>query len=245
MVKEFKDSQVRKSGVIYESTWEQIKKLYSQNPEMAGELAISVIEQTLTGDISSTDFMIQIVCEGLKPINQNAQQKYDNRVKSNKEHKRETQQLDKIVELIDRGKTQEEIGKILGISRQTVSNRIKIIREEYPELIKVDKVYLQYSVIKEQYLHCLFPKKKYAEWNQKNTGQTKLENSRGKIMNYPAIRQCPVCGKYRFEVEFEECPICSWMNDVTQEENPDAKGLANIMSLNECRKAYAEGKEFY
>ena len=52
-------------------------------------------------------------------------------------------------------------------------------------------------------------------------------------MNYPAIRQCPVCGKY------------SWMNDVTQEENPDAKGLANIMSLNECRKAYAEGKEFY
>lgn len=64
-------------------------------------------------------------------------------------------------------------------------------------------------------------------------------------MNYPAVRQCPVCGKYRFEVEFEECPICSWMNDVTQEENPDAKGLANIMSLNECRKAYAEGKEFY
>ena len=125
--------------MIYESTWEQIKKLYSQNPEMAGELAISVIEQTLTGDISSTDFMIQIICEGLKPINQNAQQKYDNRVKSNKEHKRETQQLDKIVELIDRGKTQEEIGKILGISRQTVSNRIKIIKEEYPELIKVDK----------------------------------------------------------------------------------------------------------
>ena len=125
--------------MIYESTWEQIKKLYSQNPEMAGELAISVIEQTLTGDISSTAFMIQIICEGLKPINQNAQQKYDNRVKSNKEHKRETQQLDKIVELIDRGKTQEEIGKILGISRQTVSNRIKIIKEEYPELIKVDK----------------------------------------------------------------------------------------------------------
>lgn len=106
---------------------------------MAGELAISVIEQTLTGDISSTDFMIQIICEGLKPINQNAQQKYDNRVKSNKEHKRETQQLDKIAELIDRGKTQEEIGKILGVSRQTVSNRIKIIKEEYPELIKVDK----------------------------------------------------------------------------------------------------------
>ena len=50
-------------------------------------------------------------------------------------------------------------------------------------------------------------------------------------MNYPAIRQCPVCGKYSFEVEFEECPICSWMNDVTQEENPDAKGPVSYTHL--------------
>lgn len=136
MVKEFKDSQVRKSGVIYESTWEQIKKLYSQNPEMAGELAISVIEQTLTGDISSTDFMIQIICEGLKPVNQKAQQKYDAQVISNREYKRESLQLQKIVELVNMGKTQEEIGKILGVSRQTISNRIRIMNEEYPELKK-------------------------------------------------------------------------------------------------------------
>lgn len=85
MIKEFKDSQVRKSGVIYESTWEQIKKLYSQNPEMAGELAISVIEQTLTGDISSDDLTIRSICNSLKPINQKAQQRYDNRVKNNRE----------------------------------------------------------------------------------------------------------------------------------------------------------------
>lgn len=139
MIKEFKDLQVRKSGVIYQSTWEQIKKLYGQNPEMAGELAISVIEQTLTGDISSTDLMIQIICEGLKPINQNAQQKYDSRVRNNREYKRETQQLDKIAELINMGKTQEEIGKILGVSRQTINTRVKTIRDEYPELIEVNK----------------------------------------------------------------------------------------------------------
>ena len=34
------------------------------------------------------------------------------------------------------GKTQEEIGKILGVSRQTVSNRVRTINEEYPELKK-------------------------------------------------------------------------------------------------------------
>ena len=32
------------------------------------------------------------------------------------------------------GKTQEEIGKILGVSRQTINNRIRIINEEFPEL---------------------------------------------------------------------------------------------------------------
>ena len=32
------------------------------------------------------------------------------------------------------GKTQGEIGKILGVSRQTINNRIRIINEEFPEL---------------------------------------------------------------------------------------------------------------
>lgn len=85
MIKEFKDLQSRPTGIIYESTWEQIKKLYNKNPDLAGELAISVIEQTLTGDISSDDLTIQSICNRLKPINQKTQQRYDNRVKNKKE----------------------------------------------------------------------------------------------------------------------------------------------------------------
>lgn len=85
MIKEFKNLQARPTGIIYESTWEQIKKLYNKNPDLAGELAISVIEQTLTGDISSDDLTIQSICNRLKPINQKAQQRYDNRVKNNRE----------------------------------------------------------------------------------------------------------------------------------------------------------------
>lgn len=63
--------------------------------------------------------------------------------------------------------------------------------------------------------------------------------------NNPAVRLCPVCGKYIFQEPFVDCPVCGWLNDVVQEEHPDAGGLANIMSLNECRKAWKEGKEFY
>ena len=85
MIKEIKDRQARPTGIIYESTWEQIKKLYKENPDLAGELAFSVIEQTLTGDISSDDLTIQSICNRLKPINQKAQQRYDNRVKNKKE----------------------------------------------------------------------------------------------------------------------------------------------------------------
>lgn len=54
---------------------------------------------------------------------------------------------------------------------------------------------------------------------------------------------CPVCGKYEFKEPFEECPVCNWMNDIVQAEHPDWSRCANIMSLNEARKAYAEGKE--
>ena len=64
-------------------------------------------------------------------------------------------------------------------------------------------------------------------------------------MDSPAIRLCPVCGKYKFKEPFEECPICGWQNDEYQEERPDkgGTGWCNIMSLNETKEAYKNGKE--
>ena len=54
---------------------------------------------------------------------------------------------------------------------------------------------------------------------------------------------CPVCGKYEFKEPFEDCPTCNWTNDIVQADYPDWAGCGNIMSLNEARKAYAEGRE--
>ena len=62
-------------------------------------------------------------------------------------------------------------------------------------------------------------------------------------MDSPAIRVCPVCGKYKFKEPFEDCPICNWENDVVKEEHPNWKCCANYMSLNEAREAYKNGKE--
>lgn len=53
---------------------------------------------------------------------------------------------------------------------------------------------------------------------------------------------CPCCGKMKVE-EYEICDVCYWQNDPVQFRNPDYKGGANVMSLNEARKAYKQGKE--
>ena len=49
MIKEFNEVEVRRSGIIYRSLLTQIKTLYSRDAVKAGELAISAIEQVLTG----------------------------------------------------------------------------------------------------------------------------------------------------------------------------------------------------
>lgn len=54
---------------------------------------------------------------------------------------------------------------------------------------------------------------------------------------------CPCCGKLVFESlgEHDICPNCNWEDDPFQYRNPDRKGGANIMSLEEARKAYTDG----
>ena len=41
------------------------------------------------------------------------------------------------------------------------------------------------------------------------------------------------------------CKVCGWQSDEIQNDDPNFDGGANEMSLNEARKAYAEGKEVY
>lgn len=56
--------------------------------------------------------------------------------------------------------------------------------------------------------------------------------------------KCPVCGKYEFEQEdnYEICEVCGWENEKYQLNHPDEENCANQMSLNQARKAWAEGR---
>lgn len=139
MIPYFKDvDEVKDSGVIYNGTFDQIKILYEDNPEMAGELAISAIELVLTGEISSTNTMIKAMLAQTKRVNEVNREKYERKMEKVKNKNITDQKLDQIAELVNEGMTQAQIGQKLGLSQQVVSYRVGVIRTKYPELLQKD-----------------------------------------------------------------------------------------------------------
>ena len=136
MIERFNDIETRSSGVIYDSTFEQIKQMYEVDPEQAGELAISAIELILTGDISSDDYIIRMMLTPTKKINEINVAKYETRKETAKQKKIVDMKLDKIADLYLKGFKQREIAERLGLTQQTVSYRIDVIKKKYPELLQ-------------------------------------------------------------------------------------------------------------
>ena len=136
MIERFNDIETRSSGVIYDSTFEQIKQMYEVDPEQAGELAISAIELILTGEISSDDYIIRMMLTPTKKINEINVAKYETRKETAKQKKIVDMKLDKIADLYLKGFKQREIAERLGLTQQTVSYRIDVIKKKYPELLQ-------------------------------------------------------------------------------------------------------------
>ena len=60
-------------------------------------------------------------------------------------------------------------------------------------------------------------------------------------MNTKKKYPCHCCGYYTLNDKlgtFDICPVCYWEDDNIQFANPDYKGGANSISLNEARKNY-------
>lgn len=138
----FKDTPKRDSGIIYNSTFTQILKLYNTDPVKAGELAISAIELVLSGEISSDDMMIDIILEPMKVVGDRNKAKYDDKVEHKRQKKMQDMRLKEIADLHLQGYKQSKIGEKLGLSQQTVSNRMGIIKAEFPELLQ-GKMFVQ------------------------------------------------------------------------------------------------------
>lgn len=68
-----------------------------------------------------------------------------------------------------------------------------------------------------------------------------------KYHGYKSQFRCPCCQNILFIIMDDEskiCPICGWQYEKQQLEDPDYKGGANALSLNEARKKYQKSKKF-
>lgn len=57
---------------------------------------------------------------------------------------------------------------------------------------------------------------------------------------------CPICGKKYIGEQYGECPVCGW-GFVGYEEilDPDEKEAFNLMSINQAKQRFAEGKDIW
>lgn len=56
---------------------------------------------------------------------------------------------------------------------------------------------------------------------------------------------CPVCNSIMEDLPYEICVHCGWERSPWQEIDPAEDGSVNVMSLNEARKAWKEGRKVY
>ena len=171
MIEMFNDVEVRNTGLIYSSTFEQIKKMYAVDPEKAGELAISAIELVLTGQISSDDIMVDMLLAPAKAINDNNVAKYESKVENSRQKKIREMKLAEIAEMYQKGFKQREIAERLHLSQQIVSYRIGVIKTTYPDLLQpeVTQTADVYKNTKDL--------QKNLQTEYKNTNDTKKQNS--------------------------------------------------------------------
>ena len=119
------------TAVFYRSFYEEVAEWYEDDPEVAGELAIAMLQIMFTGDTTSDNKWIKRRND-LKDIAYKNRQKYL--------VKQEVDFIDKqyqeIADMTNAGKSQQAIGDALGIPQRTVSYRLNHIRTRYPYLLK-------------------------------------------------------------------------------------------------------------
>lgn len=133
MIKEFKDNEIRPTGIINRGMFEQVKMLYKDNAELGGDLAVSLMEYVLTGDFSSDNFMVAFAMANHKEVVTRNQERYDAR----KEAKQEAieNSLREIADMVNAGMKQVDIARKLGLQPPNVSKKVAKIRKEFPWLL--------------------------------------------------------------------------------------------------------------
>ena len=134
-----KDMDMRDTAITYSSILAQVRKLYEIDEEKAGRLSIAALELVLCGDMSTDDITIQLMLEPIRSLTEKSKAKWETIKENRAESKLDKLKLKEIAELYLQGIKQDKIAEKVGTSRQTVNNRLKMIKTDYPELLKTDE----------------------------------------------------------------------------------------------------------
>lgn len=135
MIERFNDVEMRDSSVIYGSSLKQIKEMYQIDPNTAGELAISIIEVAITGQMSTNNPLIKMALANFEDVANKNKKKWDDKTAKQREIRIEKLQLRKIAKLLREGKTQKEIAKLIGKAPSSVSEAVRILKTEFSDIL--------------------------------------------------------------------------------------------------------------
>ena len=133
-MKQIMTNNIYTIGQIYPSALEELDFWYKENPELAGKLAIAIIEHSLCGEHNCFD-------TDNEPFNR-AAEKYITELPTHNpftKDEKENLQIDKIASLYNMGYTQKAIAVELNVSEATISRRIAEGRKRCPELFIKNK----------------------------------------------------------------------------------------------------------
>ncbi len=137
MITEFDFENCRESSILYKTAYKQIARKYQRGKyEEAAELAVAYFQVMLQGYTTTDDEDIQDLVEPYAAMSKKANERYSRKVEREKNKQIEDLQLHEIARMLEDGESYGTISDSLGIAKSTVSYRVEIMREKYPELLE-------------------------------------------------------------------------------------------------------------
>lgn len=136
MINEFDFEACRDSAILYQSIYKQVARKYKRGKyEEAAELALSYMQIMLNGYTTTDDEDIQDMLEPYVSVSKKANERYSRKLQKDAENQIKELLLEEIASMINEGKSYAAIADSLNIAKSTVSYRVSIIKEKYPELL--------------------------------------------------------------------------------------------------------------
>ena len=137
MITEFDYENCRESSILYKTAYKQVARKYQRGKyEEAAELAVAYFQVMLQGYTTTDDEDIQDLVEPYAAMSKKANERYSRKVEREKNKQIEDLQLCEIAQMLKDGKSYGTIADTLGVVKGTITYRVGIMRDKYPELLE-------------------------------------------------------------------------------------------------------------